>query len=162
MNLSFINTSMDDSVNMNLANGYEELLVIPEFLSLGFLLLAVIGMHCRIEITHPLYSVIYADLIVPTVLSMANIIGFVLMPQFGYFTLANTNNTIGLFFHCTSWCVTSMIRYSYIVEPERLHKLVPNMKYQCFLALVLTITFSFCLTLPMIGYGLFIGNFILI
>jgi hypothetical protein len=152
------NASEEESDNMNISFPFEEVLVLPEFIDLTFLILGVIGMYQGIEISHPLYAVLFLNLIMPIIFSIVNIIGFTFMPQVGYVILANTNNTISLFFHCTCWCVTSLIGYLYIIEPDKLHKIMPNVRIQCFAALLLTITFACFLTLPMIGYGLHIGK----
>jgi len=158
MNQISSNVSEEESEVLNITLAFEAVLVIPEFIDLIFLLIGVIGMYRGIEISHPLYAVLFSNLIVPIIFSLINIIGYSCMPQLGYVILANTNNTISIFFHCTCWCVTSMIRYFYIVEPDRLHELIPNVRIQCFSALLLTITFATFLTLPMIGYGLHIGK----
>jgi len=115
-------------------------------------------MYQGIEIGHPLYAVLFANLILPMAFSLMNIIGFAFMPQISYYILANTSNAMSIFFHCTCWCTTSLIRYLYIIKPDWLHKKLPSIKVQCLTALVLTITFACFLTLPMIGYGLHIGN----
>ena len=158
MNQVLSNASEEEPENMNITFAFGELLVIPEFIDLNFLILGVIGMYHGIQITHPLYAVLFSNLIVPIIFSITNVVGYTLMPQMGYVILANTNNTICIFFHCTCWCVTSLIRYLYIVEPDKLHTLMPNVRIQCVAALLLTITFACCLTLPMIGYGLHIGK----
>lgn len=152
------NYSEEHSQNMNITFAFGEVLVIPEFIDLSFLILGMISMYCWIEISHPLYAVLFFNMTVPIIFSITNIICYSCMPQVGYVILANTNNTISIFFHCTCWCVTSLIRYLYIVEPGRLDRLIPNVRIQCFAALMLTITSASIITLPMIGYGLYIGK----
>ena len=151
-----LNVSQENSASIN--RTFDEVMVVPEFTNLIFLLLAVLGMYQGIEIGHPLYAVLFANLIVPMAFSVMNIIGFAFMPQISYVIFANTNNAMSIFFHCTCWCITSLIRYLYIIKPDWLHKKMPSIKVQCFSVLALTITFACFLTFPMIGYGLHIGN----
>jgi len=131
----------------------------PEYFNLLFLLMTVYGMYQGIEINHPLYAVLFADLIVATIFMVVNILGFPFIASWKYIVLSTTCNNMVLFFHCNCWCVTSIIRYIYIIHEDWMQKVLPNFKGQCGAALLLTLTMSSCCTVPMISYGIHLGEF---
>ena len=79
-------------------------LVIPEYFYLIIFLLGIYGMFCGIEIMHPLYAVLYINLIVPTTLTVICIVFFPLIetPE-SYIKLSNLFSYVSVFFHCTTW-----------------------------------------------------------
>ena len=137
----------------------QDILVVPEYLNLVILLLAVYGMYQGIEIHHPLYAILFLNLIVPLLFTVVDIIAFVFISSNKYITMTNTNCGFCLFFHCTSWCLSSIIRYIYIVAPDWIHQLIPNVKSQCCATFGIAFLFSFSLFAPSISYAMYLGKF---
>ena len=94
------------------------------------LFLVVYGMYQGIEILHPLHVVLFADIIFPIIFTVVSIIGF------------NLSNAFSLYFHCSCWRVTSVIRYIYNLHENWIHKVLPNSKFQCLAALLLTLAMT--------------------
>ena len=136
----------------------EELLVVPECFNLLLLFLGVYGMYQGVEIQHPLYAILFADMIVPMISSLVNIVSFPFVPVLKYIVWSNLSTVICLFFHCTCWCVTSAIRYIYIVHENWLQRVVPNVNLQCWAAFISTIVLALCCTIPMFAYGSSVGK----
>ena len=134
-------------------------LVAPEYINFIFLLLAAYGMYQGVEIQHPLYSVLFLNLIIPLCLTVTNIIGFVFIPCSKYITLSNSNSAFCMYFHCTCWCLSSIIRYIYIISPDWIHNLMPSVRYQCFVTHVIAVLMSFLVSSPMFSYAIYLGKF---
>ena len=137
----------------------QSILVVPEYFNLIILLLAVYGMYHGIEIHHPLYAILFLNLIVPLLFTVVDMIAFVFISCNNYVTLSNTNSGFSLFFHCTSWCLSSIIRYIYIVAPDWIHNHIPNARSQCYATFGMAILFSFSLFAPSISYAMYLGKF---
>ena len=134
-------------------------LVAPEYLNFVVLLLAVYGMYQGIEIQHPLYSVLFLNLIIPLCLTVINIIGFVFITSSKYITLSNSNSAFCIIFHNTCWCLSSIIRYIYIISPDWIQNLIPNARIQYFVTHILAVMMSFLLSAPIFSYAMYLGKF---
>ena len=116
--------------------------IIPEYVNLVVILLSIYGMHQGIEIQHPLYAVLFLNLNLALASTVLNIIGFTFAPIQKFVMISNLFNSQSLYFHCTSWCVTSVIRYVYIFHEDALHKLIPGSKSKCLVAIVTSLAYS--------------------
>jgi len=137
---------------------FEDWVIIPECLDLLILVLAVYGMYQGIEILHPLYAVLFADLILPIIFTIINITSFSFITPIRFLVLSNSGNTFCLYFHCCCWCVTSILRYIYILHEHWIHKVWPKSKFQCLVALLLTLAMTVCCMMPMFSYGIYLGE----
>jgi hypothetical protein len=133
-------------------------MAMPELICLVFLLLGIYGMYQGIEIQHPLYAILFLDLIVTLFFTVVNMAAYVLIPSDRFQTVSNTNSGFVLFFHCTCWCVTSLIRYIYIVHDSWLHNAIPSTKSQCRIAFGIALGLSFLLSIPVYGYAFYMGK----
>ena len=92
---------------------------ISELLCSFVLFLETYFIYKGIEIEHPVYAVIFCDLIVTLVSSLINV---VVLPfasnDFRFTALANGNSVLCLHFHCCCWVVLSVLRYLYIVKEK--------------------------------------------
>ena len=120
----------------------------PEYFNLITLLLGMYGMYQGVEIQHPLYSVLLVNLIVSWFSSILNCIAFVLLPTLLYLKLTVSGSAIVLYFHCICWLLTNIIRHVYIVHDIWLHKMIPNVKVQCGIAVGLAFTMTLLLASP--------------
>ena len=135
------------------------LLIFPEYVNCVFLFLAIYGMYHGIEIQHPLYAVLFVNLNVACFSSAVNIIGFGLVPVHKYVLLANLTNSQSLYFHCTSWCITSILRYIYIFHEDWVHSTIKSARLKCFLAIVASIVFSCIQSSPVFAVIISFGNY---
>ena len=138
---------------------FQASLVAPEYINFVILLFAVYGMYQGIEIQHPLYAILFLNLIVPLCFTVVDMIGFVFMSCNKYVTLSNTNSGCSIYFHCTSWCLSSIIRYIYIVAPDWIHNVIPNARRQCYITFGVAFLFSVSLSAPVYSYAKYLGKF---
>jgi hypothetical protein len=133
-------------------------LFVSELFNLVILLCAIYGMQQGIETQHPLYAVLFLNLLVPAAFTIVDIVGFPFFPLEKYFKLINANSSLSLFFHCTSWCVTSVIRFVYIEYEERIHKFMPSVKSQCVVAVAFAVVAFPFFAFPSFCYALYLGK----
>jgi len=133
-------------------------MIVPEYFNLVFLLAGIYGMYQGIEIKHPLYAVIFLNLIVALFFTLLDLAVFFFLSTDRFVSILNASSTVALFFHCTCWCVTSIIRYLYIVHENWIHSVVPGHQKQCCLAFGFSFILFFALTFPPVGYGMFLGS----
>jgi hypothetical protein len=106
---------------------------VPEYVNFPFLLVTIFGMYQGIEIRHPLYAVLFLNLVVAFATTVTHIVGFTVLHIDKFVIVSNLLNSQSLYYHCTSWCVTSVIRYVYIFHEEWIHNLIPSSNMKCFL-----------------------------
>jgi hypothetical protein len=132
--------------------------VLPEYFNLFFLFCGIYGMYQGIEISHPLYAVLFQNLIVSLISSVLDIIVFWFISNYKYVIFANILNVFSLFFDCTSWCVTSGLRFVYIVYGDWFNNLIPNQKLQCSSVVILTCALTVIESLPTFAVLLSLGK----
>jgi hypothetical protein len=132
--------------------------VLPELFNLIFLSCGLYGMYQGIEISHPLYAVLFLNLIAPLLTTMLDIIAFFFASTASYIILSNIMNTLSLLFHCTSWCVTSVLRFIYIIYGDWFNNLIWSQKLQCTAAVVMTLTLTAILSIPSFVVLIFYGK----
>jgi len=138
--------------------GLQTFCVIPEFVNMAFLLLGIYGMYNGIEIQHPLYAILFCNLIVPLISSSINITGFEFLPFEKYVKISNLTNGISISFHGTCWLLSSVIRYLYIMHNDWLFSKLPDVKKQCWIALGLEILLTILFMMPIVGTAILLGN----
>jgi len=77
-----------------------------------FLFIGIYGMYQGIQISHPIYAVLFLNLLVQFVSSGISLAAFPVLESGKFVRLSNGNNSLSLLFHCTAWCVTSILRYT--------------------------------------------------
>jgi len=132
--------------------------VLPEYFNLFFLSCGIYGMYQGIEISHPLYAVLFQNLIVSLISTLLDIIVFWFISNYEYVIFANILNVCSLFFHCTSWCVTSGLRFVYIIYGDWFNNWIPNQKLQCSSAVILTCALTVIESLPTFAVLLSLGK----
>ena len=85
-------------------------LIIPESVNLSLLILGIYGMYQGIQIIHPLYAILFLNLIIQALSSLLSCISFPFLATEKFVRLSNGNNSLALLLHCTAWCLTSMLR----------------------------------------------------
>jgi hypothetical protein len=130
----------------------------PEYFNLIILLLGMYGMYQGVEIQHPLYSVLLVNLIVSWFPSILNCIAFALLLTLLYLKFTVSGSAIVFYFHCICWLLTNIIRHVYIVHDVWLHKIVPNVKVQCGIAVSSAFTMTLLLASPTFAYVFYKGS----
>jgi hypothetical protein len=148
----FNNSTYSDSITTdNPIYVLQILCVVPEYLNLFFLSCGLYGMYQGIEIAHPLYAVLFLNIIASLVFTLLNITVFFFISTVRYIAFSNMMNALSLFFHCTSWCVTSVLRFVYIIYGDWFNNLIPSQKLQCASAVIMTCALTVIQSLPTIA-----------
>ena len=82
--------------------------------------------HSGIEISHPVYGVLFCNLVTTLISSLLNAIVFPFVKNINFMSLVNGNSVACLMFHCSSWCILSVLRYLYIIHKSWIEKKLPN------------------------------------
>jgi len=92
--------------------------VILELLSSFIIYFVVHKVYKEIEINHPVYAIIFCNLITSLLSSLLNSVIFPFISSFRYISLVNGNNLACLYFHFCCWCILSILRYLYIIKKD--------------------------------------------
>jgi hypothetical protein len=117
---------MEDTVADQLEIVYGEMVL--EILNSATLLTEVYYIYKGIEISHPVYGLIFCDLILTLITSLINVVTFPFLNTYQYMILANGNCTICLVIQCCCWCILSVLRYMYITNRTWLENKFPDSK----------------------------------
>jgi hypothetical protein len=107
----------------------------PGIINTLLLTVGLCQMYVGIEIAHPVYAVLFSNLTVTLFSSLIDVFVFPFITTLRYAVLVIGNNVTCFLFHCCSWCVLSVLRFLYIVNPDWLHNKFPNPKTLCVLAI---------------------------
>jgi ABC-type transport system involved in multi-copper enzyme maturation permease subunit len=103
-------------------------------------------MYNGVEIEHPVFRVLFCNLIVSFISSAVNIIAYPIEKNIKYSTIINGNNYFCLLFHCCCWLVVSLLRFIYIIHKHWLLTKFPDQKILNRFAVALVFfTYLFCL-----------------
>ena len=108
-----------------------------------------------IEIGHPVYAVIFCDIIVTLISSLINAIILPFVDNYRYTDQANLNSFFCLVFHCCCWCILSILRYLYLVKQSWLDKTFPqlaNLRIVSLLSLALLFILNISMGIPSLMY----------
>ena len=134
---------------------------VTDYLILFLVLSAIYGMYNGIEISHPLYAVLFTNLCAALASTIFNIVTFVFIEIELYVRISNASNGWYLVFHCFSWCGTSILRYIYILHNEWIHLKFPDHRVLSLVAVFGVISsYLICIT-PAVGFLIYLGKTIL-
>ena len=103
--------------------------VILEILSSVILSFGSYFVYQGIEISHPVYAIIFCDLLASLASSLTNIAIFPFsINGFRYTTIAYGISLFCLLFHCCCWCVISALRYLFIIQNDWMDEKFPESK----------------------------------
>jgi hypothetical protein len=128
-------------LNISLVHQNEtvEMVFIPICLELFNIMMLFAGMclmYLGIEISHPVYGLLFSNLIVTTISSLINVLVFPFIKTIQYNALVNGNNSACLNLHCSCWCILSVLRYLYIIHKQWLDKTFPKPFYLLLLSIL--------------------------
>jgi hypothetical protein len=108
-------------------------------------------MYHGIEIEHPIFRVLFCNLIVTFSSSAVNLIAYPIEKEIKYSTIVNSNNAFSLLFHCCCWFIVSLLRFMYIVHKDWLFERFPDQIVLNKLAVAsVFVTYLVCLLLVII------------
>jgi hypothetical protein len=119
--------------------------VVLEILNSVVLFTVAYHIYKGIEVRHPVYALIFGDILVALASSLTNVLVFPFVKTYRYTSLSKGNNIFCLFFHCCSWSVLSVLRYMYIINKNWLEQTFPDpssLRKVSFLALFILITIN--------------------
>jgi len=151
-------TSSDITITDNPIYIIQLLCIMPEYINLFFFTCGLYGMFQGIEIGHPVYAVLFLNLIVSTISTILGIVIFFFISTYKYIMFSNLMNGFSVFFHCTSWCVTSVLRFVYIINGDWFNNRIPSQKHQCILAIIMTCALTAFLTIPTFSVAISYGK----
>ena len=129
----FTNQSLTDPSNssnfsnLNQTEDDNPILLYPELFNTILLMSVLVPVYKGIEIEHPIYKILFSNLCVSLLSSLANFAFFFFPIKVLKFNKAlSTNNWVCIMYHLTSWCILSILRYIYIKHSDWLHKKFPK------------------------------------
>jgi hypothetical protein len=133
--------------------------IVPECINIIVLVIVLYGMYQGIEIKHPLYSILFANMIITLASSVTDIIAFGFISANKYVQLTNLMSSTSILYHCASWCLTSILRYIYIFHEDLIPNLFPNQNLQSFLGVTALLLFSTLLAVPILSVAFSLGKY---
>lgn len=100
----------------------EVFVIIPDAINIVLLLLNLHQMYVGIEIYHPVYSILFINLVSALIASISEILILTLVSVLKTTIIVRGCTTFSLLFHHWSWCIVSVLRYLYIIESNWLHE----------------------------------------
>ena len=98
---------MSQNISVSMLGDYDYLVyfavIFPEILDLVLLALGIGGLYNGTEIGHPVYSLLFANLIFPCFVTVINISAIFFLPLQNWLRLAPSLNYLCLMFHSTTW-----------------------------------------------------------
>jgi len=99
---------MSQNISVSLFGDNDHLVVYiaiisPEILGLVLLALGISGLYNGTEIGHPVYSLIFANVMFPFFVTVINILSISFLPLQSWLRLAPSLNYLCLMFHSTTW-----------------------------------------------------------
>ena len=122
-NVDFLSTP---SVEASFDFGH--LATVVELVSLPILGVALNVVYAGVEIDHPVFRLIFNNLIVAFVDTVVIVVAAIFVVDKNIFHVLAFGNLITLLHHHSTWMILSGLRYAYIVEPDWLHAKFPDVK----------------------------------
>ena len=137
---------------------WNALIVFPDCTSLVCLLAGICGMFQGIEVCHPIYAVLFTNLVSALLSTILNLVLFTNLEIETYVRFANASNGWYLVFHCNAWCITSILRYLYILHSDWVDTNFPSQKKLAKLTVAITFLSYVVLISPMIAISINLGK----
>ena len=133
-------------------------LIVPDCFNFLLLFAGMYGMYHGVEINHPIFAVLFLDLSMAWAFTTLDLAAFAFVATPKFVTISNSGSVMSLMFHCSCWCVASVVRYVYIVHENRLHDVMPNHRTQCLVAGIAVFVLIVSLAGPTFAYAAFVGK----
>jgi hypothetical protein len=121
-----------------------------------FLSIGIYGMYQGIEIKHPLFALLFSNLIFPNVATFLNFLVLAFFPFKNWVRMSMFSNFLSLLFHTTSWSIISVLRYIHIEHQDWLNDKWPDItKLQPVVLVIQFLAFFLLLLTNVVGFALF-------
>ena len=133
-------------------------LLLPEYANLLLFIVGIFGMFNGVEISHPIFSVLFTNVVIGLISTFSNIFGFIFLKFDHYIGYSNGCNGIFLSFHCSVWCVTSILRFIYVLHIGWIDKRFPNQNKLTAISVASVYLLFAILVLPVAGTAISLGK----
>ena len=135
--------------------------VFPEVLNLFFLSIGTYGMFQGTDINHPIYALLFSNLIFPLICTILNFVILILKSFDQWMRASMMINNLSTLFHLVSWSVTSILRFLYLEHHNWLDSKFTDVKKLKILSLFAQFGFYLfllilnlvCLSINAVPYG---------
>jgi len=143
----------NSSLNTNFITEIGAAAIVSELIALPFLTAAIYVMYRGVEIDHPVYSILFNNLIFPLIVTCTIICSAFVVDKKRVILTSEYGNLTSLLFHHSSWMVLSCLRYAYIIKPDWLHSKFPDAKPLRRLSIVAVfVSFSMIVTIVLTAF----------
>ena len=133
-------------------------LLLPEYANLLLFIAGIFGMYNGVEISHPIFSVLFANLVMGLVSTILNISGYIFFSLEQYLNYSSGCNGIFVNFHCSVWCITSILRCIYILHSGWIDQEFPNQNKLTAISVASVYLLFAVLVLPIVGSAMSFGR----
>ena len=133
-------------------------LLLPEYANLLLFIAGIFGMYNGVEISHPIFSVLFANLVMGLVSTILNISGFILLGLERYLNFSSGCNGIFVSFHCSVWCITSILCYIYILHCDWINEKFADQRKLSVISVASVFLLFAILVLPVGGTAMSLGR----
>ena len=133
-------------------------LLLPEYANLLLFIAGIFGMFNGVEISHPIFSVLFTNLVMGLISTFLNIFGFIFLSFERYLSYSSGCNGIFVSFHCSVWCVTSILRFIYVLHIGWIDKRFPNQNKLTAISVASVYLLFAILVLPVAGTAISLGK----
>ena len=126
---------------------------IPDVLDFILLLIAIYVLYQGIEISHPVYVLLFTNLTFSFVATVINLLALLAFPFNIWTRFSLYSNLFSAHFHVSSWSIISILRYFYIEHKDWIERKWPDPKVLRYI--VLAAQFSSFVAVTLINLGLF-------
>jgi len=96
-------------------------IIILDIVNIILGLLTIHQMYLGIEISHPVYCILFCNLVSASLASFSEIMILLLMSEIKIAVIVKGCTVFSLLFHHSCWCIVSILCYLYINESDWLH-----------------------------------------
>jgi hypothetical protein len=111
---------------MSVSLKYKHIYTISDVINTILLLVGILQMYNGIEIEHPVFRVLFWNLIVAFFLSAVSVIIYFFEKIIKYSTFVYSCNTFYIMFHCCCWLIVSLLWFVYIFHKDWLFEQFPD------------------------------------
>ena len=121
--------------------------ILPEVLAIPILTISVSVMYHGVEIAHPVFRLLFNNLIFAFVSSAIILSAAPIVDGRNLLLISEFGNLISLLFHHSTWMVLSCLRFAYIVKSDWLHSKCPDVnRLRNISQIAVALSFSFILS----------------
>lgn len=122
-------------------------IIVSNIINIVLVLVSIHQMYHGIEISHPIYCILFSNLVSALFASLSDIIILTLESGLTTPIIVKASAVFMILFHHWSWCIISFLRYLYIVQRNWLHEKFPEPWKITIIAMVAVYTLFFATAL---------------